>query len=114
MLSKYYEAVDDGRIEEALGMLDEQIRFVIALPGGANRGRGRAEMGGYLSRRGVADRRHVVLRETSDSDVEFVYGKVTEGGTTTGYFLAAVRLGPDQLIAGYQVTFETEHVLVDD
>lgn len=113
-LSRYYRALDDGHIEDALAMLDPQVRFFIALPSGARRGRGRAEMREYLSGRGVPDRRHVVLREAGDADVEFVYGNVAEGAGTTGYFLAAARLGTDKLISSYQVSFETEHVLVED
>jgi len=113
-LSRYYQAVDDGPIDEALALLAEDVRFVIVLPSGTVRGRGRSEMAGYLSRRGVPDRRHVLLREAADDDLEFVYGRVTEGdGVTTGYFLGAVRIGEGGLIASYQVTFEVEHVLVE-
>jgi hypothetical protein len=71
-------------------------------------------MESYISGRGVPDRRHVVLRESRDDDVEFLYGKVTDGGTTTGRFLSGVRLGADGLIASYEVTFDTEHVLVEE
>jgi hypothetical protein len=113
-LSKYYRAVDEGRLDDALSMLGELVQFVIALPSGARRGRGRLAMDGYLAGRGVADRAHVLLRESRDDDVEFVYGKVTEGGVTTGYFLAAARLGPDGLVTSYQVTFDTEHILLED
>jgi hypothetical protein len=113
-LSQYYRAIDEGRLDDALGFLSEKVRFVIVLPAGPRRGHGRAEMRTSLSGRGVPDRAHVVLRESSDDDVEFVYGKVTEGDTTTGYFLAAVRLGADGLNASYQVTFDLEHVLVED
>ena len=113
-LSRYYRAVDEGRIDDALSMLAEAVRFVILLPTGVRRGQGRAEMGGYLSGRGVPDRAHVVLRESRDGDVEFVYGKVTEGAATTGHFLAAVRLAPDGLVASYQVTFDLDHVLLED
>lgn len=112
-LASYYQTLDDGSIEEALAMLEENIRFVIALPSGPYRGESRADMGAYLSGRGAPDRRHVILREACDSDVEFVYGKVTEGGATTGYFLATARLGPDKLIGSYQVMFETGHVLLE-
>ena len=70
-------------------------------------------MGGYLGGRGVADRAHVVLRQSRDEDVEFLYGKVTDGGTTTGRFLSGARVGDDGLIASYEVTFDTEHVLVE-
>lgn len=113
-LARYYRAVDEARIDDALAMLDPDVRFTIVLPAGARRGLGRTEMGAYLGGRGVPDRAHVVLRESRDRDVEFVYGKVTEGSTTTGRFLSGVRLGADGLIASYQVTFDTEHVLVED
>jgi hypothetical protein len=82
-------------------------------PNGTWYGQGRGDMDGYLRGRGVPDRAHVVLRESRDADVEFVYGKVTDGGVTTGRFLSGVRIGADGLIASYQVTFDTEHVLVE-
>lgn len=113
-LARYYRALDEDRIDDALAMLDPDIRFVIVLPAGVRRGASRSDMGAYISGRGVPDRRHVVLRESSDGDVEFLYGKVTDGGVTTGRFLSGVRLGADGLIASYEVTFDTEHVLVED
>jgi ketosteroid isomerase-like protein len=113
-LSQYYRTLDEGRIDEALALLDEKVTFVISLPGGVRRGTGRSAMADYLGGRGVPDRRHVVLREGRDRDADFVYGRVTEGGDTTGYFLAGARLGPDGHIAGYQVVFDTEHVLFED
>lgn len=113
-LSRYYRAIDEGRIDDALGMLHEKVSFVLVLPTAARRGHGRADMGGYLSGRGVPDRKHVLLRESHDGDMEFVYGKVTEGAVTTGRFLAAVRVGQDGLIASYQVTFDLEHDLLED
>jgi len=112
-LSRYYRALDEDRIDDALAMLDPEIRFVMVLPAGTRRGQSRADMGTYISGRGVPDRRHVVLRESRDGDVEFLYGKVTDGGVTTGRFLSGVRIGADGLIASYEVTFDTEHVLVE-
>jgi hypothetical protein len=112
-LSRYYRALDVGNIDAALQMLDPDVQFTMVLPAGTRRGKGRAEMGDYLSGRGVPDRAHVVLRESRDDDVEFLYGKVTDGGTTTGRFLSGVRLGADGLITSYQVTFDLEHVLVE-
>lgn len=112
-LSRYYRALDDDRIDDALAMLDPGIRFVMVLPAGTRRGHGRADMDGYLRGRGVPDRAHVVLRQSRDDDVEFVYGKVTDGGVTTGRFLSGVRIGADGLIASYEVTFDVEHVLVE-
>jgi hypothetical protein len=112
-LSRYYSALDDGRIDDALQMLDPDVRFVMVLPAGTRRGHGRDDMGAYLGGRGVPDRAHVVLRQSRDDDVEFAYGRVTDGGTTTGRFLSGVRVGANGLIASYEVTFDTEHVLVD-
>ena len=113
-LARYYRAIDEARIDDALAMLDPDVRFTMVLPAGTRRGLGRSEMGGYLAARGVSDRAHVVLRQSQDGDVEFVYGLVADGSTTTGRFLSGVRLGADGLIASYQVTFDTEHVLVED
>jgi hypothetical protein len=112
-LARYYRAVDEARIDDALAMLDPDVRFTMVLPAGTRRGVGRSEMGDYLTGRGVSDRAHVVLRQSQDADVEFVYGLVADGSTTTGRFLSGVRLGVDGLIASYQVTFDTEHVLVE-
>ncbi|GAB3245597.1 nuclear transport factor 2 family protein [Nocardioides dilutus] len=112
-LSRYYATLDEGRIDDALAMLAPDVRFVMFLPAGTRRGQGRAEMGAYLGGRGVPDRVHVVMRQSRDGDVEFVYGRVTDGGSTTGRFLSGVRLGADGLIASYEVTFDTEHVLVE-
>jgi hypothetical protein len=113
-LARYYRTIDEGRISDALDMLHPDFRFVMVLPAGVRRGHGRAEMGDYLGGRGVPDRAHVVLRQSRDDDVEFLYGKVTDGGTTTGRFLSGARLGADGLIASYEVTFDAEHVLVED
>ena len=113
-LSRYYRAIDEDRIDDALAMLHEQVRFVIVLPTGARRGHARTDMADYLSGRGVPDRRHALLREARDGDLEFAYGKVTEGAVTTGRFLAAARVGPDGLIASYQVTFDFEHDLLEE
>ena len=55
-----------------------------------------------------------MLRQSRDDDVEFLYGRVTDGGVTTGRFLSGARVGADGLIASYEVTFDTEHVLVED
>ena len=113
-LSRYYRALDEGRIEDALQMLDPDVRFVMVLPAGIRRGHGRDDMGAYLGSRGVPDRAHVVLRQSRDDDVEFLYGRVTDGGTTTGRFLSGARVAANGLIASYEVTFDTEHVLVED
>jgi hypothetical protein len=112
-LSHYYRALDDGRIDDALQLLAPDVRFVMVLPAGIRRGGSREDMAAYLGNRGVADRAHVVVRQSRDDDVEFVYGRVTDGGATTGRFLSGVRIGADGLIASYEVTFDPEHVLVE-
>jgi hypothetical protein len=113
-LGRYYRALDEGRIDDALAMLSPDVRFLMVLPAGARRGHGRDDMATYLNGRGVPDRAHVTLRESRDDDVEFFYGKVTEGGATTGRFLSGARIGSDGLIASYEVTFDTVHVVVED
>ncbi len=65
-LARYYRTLDEGRIDDALELLDPEVRFTIVLPSGTRRGSSREEMGGYLSGRGVSDRVHVVLRESQD------------------------------------------------
>jgi hypothetical protein len=85
--SRSVQVLDEGRIDDAMS---------------------------YLAGRPVADRMHVMLRQSRDEDVEFFYGRVTDGGVTTGRFLSGARVGADGLIASYEVTFDTEHVLVDD
>src|SRR5215213_10409574 len=97
LLSRYYRNLDEGRINDALQLLDPDVRFTMVLPAGTRRGQGRDEMGAYLGGRGVPDRAHVVLRQSRDDDVEFVYGRVTDGGTTTGRFLSGVRVGANGL-----------------
>lgn len=113
-LGLYYRALDEGRLDDALAALDEKVHFVLTLPAGTRRGVGRAAMEDYLAGRGVADRMHVVLRQSRDGDAEFVYGQVRDDGVTTGHFLATAQVGPTGLIAGYQVVFEPEQSLFED
>ena len=78
--------------------------------------RRRAERHGHLLCTAAASRTAGTscCASRATTDVEFLYGKVTDGGVTTGRFLSGVRLGAEGLIASYEVTFDTEHVLVDD
>ncbi|MFL6024637.1 MAG: nuclear transport factor 2 family protein [Marmoricola sp.] len=112
-LARYYRALDEDRFDEALAMLDPDVPFTIVLPGGPRRGQGRDDMRAYLGARGVPDRVHHALRQSRDGDLEFFYGRVTDGDTATGCFLAGARVGDDGLIASYQVTFDTEQALVE-
>ena len=111
-LVQYYERVDAGRIEEAMELVAPEATFSIVLPGRAVRGTGRSGLVDYLSGRGDVVRRHVPQRTVATEDAEFVYGAVVEDdSTTTGHFLAAVRIDGDGLIAAYQVAFDPEHAL---
>jgi len=113
-LSQYYAAVDAGDFDAAMSLLDPGVRSVILLPGGAVRGESRQALRDYLSGRGDVVRRHVLLRETAVDGLEFVYGAVFDGDTRTGHFLAAVSLGEDGLVIGYQVAFDPELALLPD
>jgi hypothetical protein len=111
-LVRYYERVDAGEVDAAMELVAPDVTFSIVLPGGAVRGAGRSGLVDYLSRRGDVVRRHVPQRTSVAEDVEFVYGAVVEDdATTTGHFLAAVRIDDDGLIAAYQVAFDPEHAL---
>ncbi|GAA4102818.1 nuclear transport factor 2 family protein [Nocardioides kongjuensis] len=114
-LVRYYAAVDSGDLDTAMDLLAPDVRSAILLPGKAVRGTRREDLRSYLSGRGDVVRRHVPLRESVADDVEFVYGKVVEDErTTTGYFLASVRIDDAGLIAAYQVSFDTELSLLPD
>lgn len=114
-LTRYYAHVDAGEMDAAMAMVAPQVTFAIVLPGGAVRGNDRAGLLGYLSGRGEVVRRHVPLRVARAEDMEFVYGAVVEDdATTTGHFLAAVRVDDQGLIAAYEVAFDPEHGLMTD
>ena len=112
-LTRYYAAVDRDDLAAAAAMLHPRVTFALHLPSGTTRGGTREELIGYLTGRGEVVRRHLPLRGSRDGDVEFVYGAVVEDQTrTTGHFLASVRVDPDGLIDAYQVSFDTELVLL--
>lgn len=112
-LTRYYAHVDAGEIEQAMSLVDPGVRFAILLPGRVVRGSDRQGLVDYLSGRGEVVRRHVPLRTAVADDLEFVYGAVVEDdATTTGHFLASVRVGGDGLITAYQVAFDPELALL--
>lgn len=113
-LTRYFADVDAGDFESARSRLSPGVTFAIHLPGDTRRGTTSDELIGYLDGRGPVDRAHHPLRTSTADDVEFVYGKVVEDGvTTTGHFLAAVRVH-DGLIASYQVSFDVEQSLLEE
>ncbi|WP_447644535.1 nuclear transport factor 2 family protein [Nocardioides zeae] len=112
-LTRYYADVDAGDIDAAQARLHPEVTFAIHLPAESRRGTTSEEMVGYLRGRGSVDRAHHLLRTGVDGDVEFAYGAVVEDGvTTTGHFLAAVRVA-DGLITRYQVSFDVELALLE-
>ncbi|MCF8605896.1 nuclear transport factor 2 family protein [Gordonia sp. HY442] len=115
-MQRYYSAVDDGRLDEAVGMLAEDVEFAMILPTGENRNSGRANMHAYLSGRPPVDRRHVPERCAVDRDIEFTQGRVTEGDddVTTGYFVGVMHIADDGLIDRYQVTFSPDFAVHPD
>lgn len=114
-LTRYYARVDAGEIEDAMSLIAPDVAFAILLPGATVRGHHRQALVDYLSGRGTVVRRHVPLRTSLAGDLEFVYGAVVEDHTsTTGHFLAAVRINEDGLIGAYQVAFDPELCLLPD
>lgn len=106
-LTRYYAHVDVGEIDQAMTLVASDVEFAILLPGAAVRGQNRQGLVDYLAARGEVVRRHVPLRTAIATDMEFVYGAVVEGDTTTtGHFLAAVRIDDQGLIAAYEVAFD--------
>lgn len=111
-LARYYATLDDGRIADAVSLLHENVRYAMFLPGAVGRGAGREDMRAYLESRPPVQRKHVLLRTARDGDTEFIYGAVTDNGTTTGHFAAVAHVDADGLIDAYQVTFDLELVVV--
>jgi hypothetical protein len=111
-LGRYYGTLDEGRIEDAVALLHEHVRYGMFLPGSVGRGSSRKDMQVYLESRPPVQRRHVLLRSSVDRDAEFVYGAVTDNGNVTGHFAAVAHVDADGLIDAYQVTFDLELVVV--
>lgn len=103
----YYRAVDSGDADSAVALLSEDVQFQMIIPTGVNHGRGRADMHSYLSSRPDVGRKHVVLRASTDRDLVFVHGVVTERGESKGAFLGAMHVDEEGLIDRYQVVFDS-------
>jgi ketosteroid isomerase-like protein len=111
-LAHYYSTLDDDGIADAVSLLHEDVRYVIVLPSGVNRGTSRQGIRDYLESRPPVQRRHHLLRTARDGDTEFVYGAVTDNGNVTGRFAAVAHVDADGMIDAYQVTFDLELVVV--
>ncbi|MCM3849078.1 MAG: nuclear transport factor 2 family protein [Actinomycetota bacterium] len=102
----YYSRLDGAEPLRGLDLVEPDIEFLIALPGGEVTGSGRADLAAYISGRPPVGRRHGVLRSSVDGDLEMVYGVVTEqDGRRTGAFSGVALVSPGGLIARYQVFF---------
>lgn len=107
-LTRYYACLDGGAIGDALELLSPECTFALLLPADTVRGSSRSDMHDYLKSRPPVVRRHVPMRTGRDRDAEFLYGAVTDQGTTTGHFLATARIDSEGRIATYQVAFDVE------
>ncbi|MBA4021855.1 nuclear transport factor 2 family protein [Williamsia soli] len=113
VIEEYYATLDSGRLEDAVGLLAEDVQFTMVLPTGINRDGGRMSMLGYLRARPDVDRKHVLLRVAADGDLLFAHGAVTEkGAVTTGYFVGVMHVNDDGLVDRYQVSFDPEFSLL--
>lgn len=115
LIEEYYATLDSGRLEDAVALLAEDVRFAMVLPTGVNHAAGRESMLGYLRGRPKVDRKHKLLRVAADGDVLFAHGAVTENDTvTTGYFVGVMHVGGDGLVDRYQVSFDPEFSLLPE
>jgi hypothetical protein len=105
--------MDSQNPEQALALMEPELKFLIALPSGETIGESREDFAKYIAGRDVVDRVHHVLRHAVDGDTETVYGVVTDEGRFTGAFLSAARLSDSGRIARYQAFFTTSFQLID-
>ncbi|OZG25817.1 hypothetical protein BH683_027085 [Williamsia sp. 1138] len=115
LIEEYYATLDSGHLEDAVGLLADDVQFTMVLPTGINRDGGRMSMLDYLRARPDVDRKHVLLRVAADGDVLFAHGAVTErGSVTTGYFVGVMHVNADGLVDRYQVSFDPEFSLLPE
>jgi hypothetical protein len=117
-LHAWFEIMDSDTPERVLDLITDDFEMSIQFSKGEGQSAeflgDRAGLVAYLEQREKSVLVHHITEGARVGDVEFLYGKVTDGGVTTGRVLSGVRLGDDGLIASYEVTFDTEHVLVED
>jgi hypothetical protein len=112
VLRDYLSAMDGGDPVKVLELLEPDFGFLIALPGREVTGRSRDDFATYLTGRSAVDRVHHVLRYAADGDVEMVYGRVADGGATTGWFHSAAVVSAAGRMARYQSFFTPTFELV--
>jgi ketosteroid isomerase-like protein len=112
VLRDYLSAMDGGDPAKVLELLEPDFSFLIALPGREVTGRSKEDFAAYITGRAAVDRVHHVLRYAADGDVEMVYGRVADGGATTGWFHSAAVVSTTGRMARYQSFFSTTFELV--
>ena len=113
-MREYMASLDAGDPAGALAMMEEDLAFLIGLPGGTVTGASKADFERYVGARAAPpDRVHHVVRFAVDGDVELAYGIVTESGAATGAFMSAARVSPRGRIQRYQSFFDPTFSLVD-
>lgn len=112
-LREYLSRMDSADPRQALELMEPDLRFLLALPGGEVTGKSRDDFAGYIAGRDAADRVHNVIRYAVDGDTEIVYGMVTDSGEPTGSFLSAAVVSPAGRIARYQSFFTPSFQLID-
>ncbi len=107
-VAAYYEAADDGRVEDAVDQLSPDVLVALPPPDGHEVDprrvvRGRAEMRRLLEERGYPPVRHDLLLCVTDGSTCMVEGLMRRRGSgeATNTFVAGFRLGPEARIERY-------------
>jgi hypothetical protein len=107
VLRRFYALVDGPHAARYAEFLAEGLRFSIVFstgPGAATDfAGGRAEFDGYMAQRGTPTWTHRVLSESTDGNVETVYGQTWQEGRPLATFVAAARLDAAGRIDRYLV-----------
>ncbi|KAA9151010.1 nuclear transport factor 2 family protein [Amycolatopsis acidicola] len=102
----YYARLDGPEPLTGLDLVEPDVGFLLALPGNEVSGSGREELRAYLEGRPAVGRKHTVVRQSADGDLEMVYGYITEGdGRGTGSFTSVALLSADKKLLRYQSFF---------
>jgi hypothetical protein len=113
LIREYMARLDSEQPRSAMDLVEEDVRFLLALPAGKVGGTSREDLWGYVSRRPPVTRRHHIVRESAHDDLEVVYGVVTDDGVETGAFLASARVSAAGRMQRYLVYFDPDFRLFD-
>ena len=109
IIVEYFARLDGPDPLTGLELVEPDVDFLLALPDGQRTGHGRTALGDYISGRPDVGRKHRVLRQSRDGDLEMVYGVVVEGaGSGTGSFVSVGLVSPAGRLARYQSYFDPE------